>query len=336
MSDNRPLLEVNGLKKHFPIYGGVLGQATAWVYAVDGVSFSIARGETLSLVGESGCGKSTVGKTILRLLKPTGGEVYLAGERIDNLPVAKLRPLRQRMQVVFQDPFSSLNPRMKVRDILAEPIRNFGLAKSRADLDRRLVELMDKVRLPRDAIGRFPHEFSGGQRQRIGIARALAPGSDLIICDEAVSALDVSVKAQIINLLADLQAELGLTLLFISHDLAIVEHLTHRVAVMYLGKIVELADRRTLFASSHHPYTRALLSAVPVPDPTAKRQRIILSGDVPSPINPPSGCRFHTRCPFAFDRCRAEEPLLRPVGAGHVSACHLEHVPGGQVVPMAA
>jgi peptide/nickel transport system ATP-binding protein len=330
---NRPLLEVNGLKKHFPIHGGLLGQETARVYAVDGVSFSIARGETLSLVGESGCGKSTVGKTILRLLAPTAGEVYLDGERIDNLPASRLRPLRQRMQVVFQDPFSSLNPRMKVRDILAEPIRNFGLAKNRADLDRRLAELMDKVRLPHDAIDRFPHEFSGGQRQRIGIARALAPGSDLIICDEAVSALDVSVKAQIINLLADLQTELGLTLLFISHDLAIVEHLTHRVAVMYLGKIVELTDRRTLFASSHHPYTRALLSAVPVPDPTAKRQRIILTGDVPSPINPPSGCRFHTRCPFAFDRCRTEEPLLRSVGIEHLSACHLEHAPGGQVVP---
>ncbi len=337
MSGNRPLLEVNGLKKHFPIYGGVLGQETARVYAVDGVSFDIARGETLSLVGESGCGKSTVGKTILRLLNPTDGEVYLDGERIDNLPAAQLRPLRQRMQVVFQDPFSSLNPRMRVRDILAEPIRNFGLAhEPRGPRSSALAELMDKVRLPRDAIGRFPHEFSGGQRQRIGIARALAPGADLIICDEAVSALDVSVKAQIINLLADLQDELGLALLFISHDLAIVEHLTHRVAVMYLGKIVELADRRTLFASSHHPYTRALLSAVPVPDPTAKRQRIILTGDVPSPINPPSGCRFHTRCPFAFDRCRVEEPMLRPVGAGHVSACHLEHVPGGQVVPMAA
>ncbi len=332
----RPLLEVNGLKKHFPIHGGVLGQVTGQVYAVDGVSFAINRGETLSLVGESGCGKSTVGKAILRLYAPTDGEVYLAGERIDNLSATKLRPLRQRMQVVFQDPFSSLNPRMKVRDILAEPIVNFGLTRSSRELTERVEQLMDKVQLPRDAIGRYPHEFSGGQRQRIGIARALAPGADLIICDEAVSALDVSVKAQIINLLADLQDELGLTLLFISHDLAIVEHLTHRVAVMYLGKIVELADRRTLFAKSHHPYTRALLSAVPVPDPTAKRQRIILTGDVPSPINPPSGCRFHTRCPFVFDRCRSEEPELRPVGDGHVSACHLDHVPGGQVVPVAA
>jgi peptide/nickel transport system ATP-binding protein len=240
------------------------------------------------------------------------------------------------MQVVFQDPFSSLNPRMKVRDILAEPLINFGMAHGRRDLNEQVGVLMDKVRLPRESINRYPHEFSGGQRQRIGIARALAPGADLIICDEAVSALDVSVKAQIINLLADLQDELGLALLFISHDLATVEHLTHRVAVMYLGKIVELADRRTLFAEPHHPYTRALLSAVPVPDPTAKRQRIILTGDVPSPINPPAGCRFHTRCPFVFDRCRSEEPQLRLVGDRHTSACHLDRVPGGQVLPVAA
>jgi peptide/nickel transport system ATP-binding protein len=333
---DHPLLQVTGLKKHFPIHGGLLGQETAKVYAVDGVTFEIRRGETLSLVGESGCGKSTVGRAILRLYDVTAGEVYLDGKRIDNMSPTRLRPMRRRVQVVFQDPFSSLNPRMKVRDILAEPISNFGLAKTRGQLDERIADLVDKVRLPRDAPDRYPHEFSGGQRQRIGIARALAPGADLIICDEAVSALDVSVKAQIINLLVDLQDELGLALLFISHDLAVVEHLTHRVAVMYLGKIVELADRRTLFAKSHHPYTRALLSAVPVPDPTAKRQRIILTGDVPSPINPPSGCRFHTRCPFAFDRCRTEEPVLRSVGEGHVSACHLEHVPGADVVPMAA
>ncbi|MGE0221617.1 MAG: ABC transporter ATP-binding protein [Acetobacteraceae bacterium] len=333
---DRPLLDVKNLKKHFPIHGGVLGQVTGQVYAVDGVTFDIKRGETLSLVGESGCGKSTVGKAILRLYPITDGEVHLDGERIDNMSPGKLRPMRRRVQVVFQDPFSSLNPRMKVRDILAEPLINFGLASGRKEIDDRVEALMDKVRLPRDAIRRYPHEFSGGQRQRIGIARALAPGADLIICDEAVSALDVSVKAQIINLLADLQDELGLALLFISHDLATVEHLTHRVAVMYLGKIVELADRRTLFSKSHHPYTRALLSAVPVPDPLAKRQRIILTGDVPSPINPPSGCRFHTRCPFVFDRCRREEPLLRQVGDGHLSACHLEHVPGEQVVPATA
>jgi len=321
-----PLLEVKGLKKHFPIHGGILGLKTGDVYAVDGVSFSINRGETLSLVGESGCGKSTVGKAVLRLYPITDGEVLLDGRRIDNLSAGELRPLRKRIQVVFQDPFSSLNPRQKLFDIIAEPIINFGLASGSA-LDDRVGDLLDKVRLPRDAMYRYPHEFSGGQRQRIAIARALAPGSDLIICDEAVSALDVSVKAQIVNLLSDLQDELGLTLLFISHDLAIVEHLTHRVAVMYLGKIVEVADRRTLFSSPHHPYTRALLSAVPVPDPTVKRNRIILHGDVPSPINPPSGCRFHTRCPFVFDRCKVDEPQLRDVGLGRISACHLDVVP---------
>ena len=321
-----PLLEVRDLKKHFPLHGGLLGRQTGAVYAVDGVSFTVNKGETLSIVGESGCGKSTVGKAILRLYPITSGEVHLDGQRIDNLPGPQLRPIRQRIQVVFQDPFSSLNPRQRVGDIIAEPIVNFGLA-SGSELEDRVAGLMDKVGLPRDAVRRYPHEFSGGQRQRIGIARALAPGADLIICDEAVSALDVSVKAQIVNLLSDLQDDLGLALLFISHDLAIVEHLTHRVAVMYLGKIVEVADRSTLFATPHHPYTRALLSAVPVPDPTAPRNRIILRGDVPSPINPPSGCRFHTRCPLVHDRCKVEEPLLRDVGLGRMSACHLDEVP---------
>jgi peptide/nickel transport system ATP-binding protein len=325
-----PLLQVDDLKKHFPLRGGFLGGVTGQVYAVDGISFEIAKGETLSLVGESGCGKSTVGKAVLRLFDITAGQVVLDGQRIDTMRTSALRPLRRRVQVVFQDPFSSLNPRMRVRDILAEPIRNFGLAKNKADLDGKLGELMDTVRLPRDAIGRWPHEFSGGQRQRIGIARALAAEPDLIICDEAVSALDVSVKAQIVNLLQDLQAKLGLAMLFISHDLAIVEHMTHRVAVMYLGKIVEVAPRRSLFAAPKHPYTQALLSAVPVPEPGKARKRIILTGDVPSPINPPSGCRFHTRCPYAFDRCRVDEPLLQITGADHTAACHLHDLPPSQ------
>jgi peptide/nickel transport system ATP-binding protein len=322
-----PLLQVNDLKKHFTVRSGVLGIRTATVRAVDGVSFSIAKGETLALVGESGCGKSTVGRCILRLLHATEGRVALDGRRIDSLSAASLRPHRRRVQVVFQDPFSSLNPRLKVRDILAEPMRNFGLAKSRADLRARVERLAEMVQLPKDALNRWPHEFSGGQRQRIGIARALATEPDLVVCDEAVSALDVSVKAQIVNLLQDLQRELGLALLFISHDLAIVEHLTHRVAVMYLGKIVELGPKRQIFAAPRHPYTQALLSAVPVPDPGAARQRIILKGDVPSPINPPQGCRFHTRCPYAFDRCRTEEPQLVPAAGGHYSACHLPELP---------
>jgi len=317
------LLEINDLKKHFPVGRGFL-KPSAWVYAVDGVSFEIARGETLALVGESGCGKSTVGRAILKLFDVTDGQVVLDGQRIDDLSAGALWPMRRRMQVVFQDPFSSLNPRMRVKDIVAEPIRNFGLAKSAADLDARVAALLDRVRLPREAATRWPHEFSGGQRQRIGIARALAAEPELIICDEAVSALDVSVKAQIINLLQDLQRELGLTMLFISHDLAIVEHMTHRVAVMYLGKIVEIAPKRAIFSGPKHPYTQALLSAVPVPNPgAAKRQRIILKGDVPSPINPPKGCRFHTRCPYVFDRCRTEEPLLQPAGEHHAAACHL-------------
>jgi peptide/nickel transport system ATP-binding protein len=318
-----PILQVNDLKKHFPLRGGFFGGPPAFVYAVDGVSFHVDKGETLALVGESGCGKSTVGRSILRLFDVTAGQVVLDGRRIDRLSASELRPLRRRVQVVFQDPFSSLNPRMRVRDILAEPIRNFGLASSAADLEARVAKLMDTVRLPREAVGRWPHEFSGGQRQRIGIARALAAEPDLIVCDEAVSALDVSVKAQIVNLLQDLQRELGLALLFISHDLAIVEHMTHRVAVMYLGKIVEIGPKRRIFAAPKHPYTEALLSAVPVPQPGAARQRIILKGDVPSPVNPPKGCRFHTRCPYVFDRCRTEEPALKLQGEAHFAACHL-------------
>ena len=324
-----PLLQVNDLKKYFPVRAGRFGRKAEWVYAVDGVSFDIARGETLSLVGESGCGKSTVGRAILRLFDITAGQVVLDGQRVDDLSANRLRKMRRRMQVVFQDPFSSLNPRMRVRDILAEPIRNFSLAKSSAELDARVVALMDTVRLPREALDRRPHEFSGGQRQRIGIARALAAEPELIVCDEAVSALDVSVKAQIVNLLQDLQREFGLALLFISHDLAIVEHITHRVAVMYLGKIVELASKRQIFTAPRHPYTKALLSAVPVPEPGAVRAPIILKGDVPSPINPPRGCRFHTRCPFVFDRCRSEEPQLRSAASGQWAACHLETLPQG-------
>jgi peptide/nickel transport system ATP-binding protein len=327
-----PLLEVRNLKKHFPLKGGFLGRVSAHVRAVDGVSFSIRQGETLALVGESGCGKSTVGKAILRLFAATDGAVVLEGRRIDNLGTRELRPLRRKVQVVFQDPFSSLNPRMRVRDILAEPIHNFGLAETEAEIDRRVALLMDKVRLPRDAVGRWPHEFSGGQRQRIGIARALAAEPDLIICDEAVSALDVSVKAQIVNLLQDLQRELGLALLFISHDLAIVEHIAHRVAVMYLGRIVELAEKRALFARPQHPYTEALLSAVPVPDPTVQSRRIILQGDLPSPIKPPQGCHFHTRCRYAEARCRIETPLMREVAPDHMAACHLRD---GKPVEMA-
>ncbi|WP_424813727.1 ABC transporter ATP-binding protein [Roseococcus sp. YIM B11640] len=329
MSGER-ILEVADLKKHFPIRGGLLGGTVGYVYAVDGVSFHIDKGETLSLVGESGCGKSTVGKSVLRLFSLTAGQVVLNGKRIDDMPTGSLRPIRRQIQVVFQDPFSSLNPRMKVRDILAEPIKNFGLAKDSKDLEERIGQLMDKVRLPRDAVNRWPHEFSGGQRQRICIARALAAEPDVIVCDEAVSALDVSVKAQIVNLLQDLQQELGLAMLFISHDLAIVEHMTHRVAVMYLGKIVEVAERRALFGGPRHPYTEALLSAVPVPEPGAARERIVLKGDVPSPIKPPPGCRFHTRCPYAFDRCRSEEPQLRDDGHGHFAACHLHDLPAAQ------
>ncbi len=321
------LLEVRQIQKFFPIKTGLFGRVTDHVHAVDNVSFSIEKGETLALVGESGCGKSTVGRSILRLFDLTSGEVVLDGARIDNLSAGALRPLRKRVQVIFQDPFSSLNPRMRVHDIIAEPIRNFGLLSNEDKIKERVVYLLDKVRLPKDAGDRWPHEFSGGQRQRICIARALAADPDLIICDEAVSALDVSVKAQIVNLLQDLQKELGLSLLFISHDLAIVEHMTHRVAVMYLGKIVELADREELFSDPKHPYTVALLSAVPVPNPMKKTHRIILQGDVPSPINRPSGCHFHTRCPEAIDLCKTKEPKHTILASGRMVACHLRETP---------
>jgi len=322
------ILQVNDLKVHYPIRGGWLGLERGAVRAVDGLSFTIRRGETLALVGESGCGKSTVGKAILGLQRPTSGQVILDGERIDDISAGAFRPKRRRMQVVFQDPFSSLNPRMNIRDILAEPIRNFSIANSRQDLERRLSALLDRVRLPHDALNRRPHEFSGGQRQRICIARALAVEPDLIICDEAVSALDVSVKAQIVNLLQDIQNETGLSLLFISHDLAIVEHMAHRAAVMYLGRIVEIGSKGSIFSNAHHPYTQALLSAVPMPvvrgahDPSVPK-RFVLKGDVPSPVNPPKGCHFHLRCPHAFARCKTEAPLLNKVSADHFASCHL-------------
>jgi oligopeptide/dipeptide ABC transporter ATP-binding protein len=316
------LLEVKNLTKHFPVRSGVFSRVTARVHAVDNVSFRIAEGETLSLVGESGCGKSTTGKAILRLLEPTSGSVEWRGRRIDTLSAGQMRPVRRELQAVFQDPYSSLNPRMRAADIVAEPIRNFESA-ARAQTEARVGRLFEKVGLRRDQMVKYPYEFSGGQRQRLGIARALAPNPRLIVCDEPVSALDVSVQAQVINLLMDLQDELGLSYLFVAHDLAVVEHISHRVAVMYLGRIVELTDKRSLFARPQHPYTEALLSAAPVPKPHAKRKRIILSGDVPSPIRPPPGCRFHTRCPYAIDRCRQEEPALRELGPGHFAACHL-------------
>jgi oligopeptide/dipeptide ABC transporter ATP-binding protein len=318
-----PILEVRDLKKHFPVRRGLLGSLRpAKVYAVDGISFTIKAGETLGLVGESGCGKSTAGKLILKLIDPTAGEVLLDGVRIDELSRSGMRPHRRELQVVFQDPYSSLNPRMRAKDIVAEPLTNFGRG-SRSEIKMQVAALFEKVGLRRDQMIRFPHEFSGGQRQRLVIARALALRPKLIVCDEAVSALDVSVQAQVINLLADLQRDFGVAYLFIAHDLAVVEHISHRVAVMYLGRIVELADKRSLFSVPQHPYTEALLSAVPVPDPNAKPKRIILQGDVPSPMRPPSGCHFHTRCPYAEARCRVETPLMREVRPGHFAACHL-------------
>ena len=317
-----PVVEVRNLTKHFAVPRGLLGLRTGKVHAVDGVSFSVQAGETLGVVGESGCGKSTTGKLILKLIEPTAGEIYLDGERIDALSRGAMRRRRSGLQVVFQDPYSSLNPRLRANEIVAEPLRNFSRLP-RARIDDRVAELFEQVGLRRDQMVRFPHEFSGGQRQRLVIARALALKPKVIVCDEPVSALDVSVQAQVINLLADLQANFGIAYIFIAHDLAVVEHISHRVAVMYLGRIVELAERRALFAGPQHPYTEALLSAVPIPDPGAKPQRVMLPGEVPSPINPPAGCYFHTRCPYAEARCRSEKPLLREVRPGHYAACHL-------------
>ena len=318
-----PLLEVNDLKKHFPIYKGVFSKVAGHVYAVDGVSFSIGRGETLGLVGESGCGKSTVGRTLLRLLDPTSGSVRIGGEDITHLDGAHLLPYRRRMQMIYQDPYASLNPRMTAGEIVGEPMVVHQIGTS-AERREKVASLFEKVGLRPEGVHRYPHEFSGGQRQRIGIARALSLNPDLIVGDEPVSALDVSIQAQIINLLMDLQDEFGLSYLFVAHDLAVVEHISHRVAVMYLGRIVEMTDRRSLFEMPLHPYTEALLSAVPIPKASARtRKRVILTGDVPSPINPPPGCHFHARCPYAMPRCKVDVPVLREIVPGHIAACHL-------------
>jgi oligopeptide/dipeptide ABC transporter ATP-binding protein len=318
----QPLLEVTGLKKHFPLKKGLFSRTRDYVYAVDGISFHINEGETLGLVGESGCGKSTVGRAVLRLLDLTAGTIKLNGRDITHLSKTEMRPVRKDMQIIFQDPYSSLNPRMSAGRIVEEMLRvhHIGTPDERKD---RVAHLFERVGLRKAQMESFPHEFSGGQRQRIGIARALALNPKVIIGDEPVSALDVSIQAQVINLLVDLQAELNLSYLFIAHDLAVVEHISHRIAVMYLGKIVEYTDKKTLFTNPQHPYTEALLSAVPIPDPTVRRKKIILQGDVPSPINPPPGCRFHTRCPYAEERCKIEEPALKIVGRDHVVACHL-------------
>ena len=322
MNAQIPVLEVRDLVKHYTVGGSFFGRGRKQLRAVDGVSFSIGQGETLGLVGESGCGKSTVGKAVLRLVEPTSGHVSLEGEEITGLGSAALLDRRKRMQVIFQDPYSSLNPRMTAGEIVQEPLINFGIG-SRAEQRDRVAMLFARVGLRPDQRANYPHEFSGGQRQRLGIARALALGPSVIIGDEPVSALDVSVQAQVINLMMDLQQEFGLSYLFVAHDLGVVEHISHRVAVMYLGKIVEIAARASLFETPRHPYTEALLAAVPVSHPRARRARTVLTGDVPSPINPPSGCRFHTRCPIAVARCRQEEPPLVVDASGHGVACHL-------------
>jgi oligopeptide/dipeptide ABC transporter ATP-binding protein len=314
------LLEVSGLTKHFPVTRGLFGRVSGHVRAVDDLSFSIARGETLGLVGESGSGKTTAGRAILRLIEPTSGRVVFDGTDVTAANAETLRRLRRRMQIVFQDPYASLNPRLRVIDIVGEALEVHGLAKG-AEVENRVAALLRKVGLSPSWINRYPHEFSGGQRQRLGIARAIALEPKLIVCDEPVSALDVSIQAQVVNLLKDLGRELDLSYLFIAHDLSIVRHVSHRIAVMYLGELVELAPSKRLFETPAHPYTRALLSAIPVPDPKRKRARLVLAGDVPSPLNPPSGCRFHTRCPAAFERCSAEEPRAVEVEPGHTVKC---------------
>ncbi|MEY4678390.1 MAG: ABC transporter ATP-binding protein [Alphaproteobacteria bacterium] len=330
----RPSLEVFDLVKHFPIRKGVFGRRAGEVRAVDGVSFAVAPGETLGLVGESGCGKSTVGRAALKLVEPTSGRIVVAGADVTSLSPRAMWEHRRRIQTVFQDPYSSLNPRLPAGAIVGEPMENYGLSRGR-ETEERVAALFQRVGLRPEAMRKYPHEFSGGQRQRLGIARALAVRPEIIVADEPVSALDVSVQAQVLNLLIDLQEEYGLAFLFVSHDLAVMRHISHRIAVMYLGRIVELADKRTLFRQPLHPYTEALLSAAPIPDPARKRRRVVLQGDVPSPANPPPGCRFHTRCPYAVARCRSEDPPLREVAPGQHVACHLRDV-GAAPGPLAA
>jgi oligopeptide transport system ATP-binding protein len=332
MSAAETVLKVKDLKKHFPIHRGLLSRVAGHVQAVDGVTFEIARGETLCLVGESGCGKSTVARSVARLEEPTAGSIELNGVDITTLDQEQLRAQRRQMQIVFQDPYSSLNPRLSAGAIVSEPLTNFGIAAG-SELEQQVAKLFARVGLREDAMAKYPHEFSGGQRQRLGIARALAVNPRLIVADEPVSALDVSVQAQVLNLLIDLQEEFQLAYLFISHDLAVVEHIGHRVAVMYLGRIVELADNAELFDKPLHPYTEALLAAAPVPEPGRKHRRPILQGDVPSPITPPSGCRFHTRCPHAVADCKVMDPPLLEVAPGHHVAC-LRRPVGGDGAPL--